>query len=293
MAPTVQVLRTLTKAVSEAPMRHNHMASADSVALHDRNFELNVEPRMREDEPLSCGLSLSGMTLAAASDYGRCFADMFTLDRAPVFGHLVVTRAALEACVVARWLSDTSVTSEVRAKRAVCALIYSAEEQKRLRLPELTGNGKSLDRWAGLAARLQWDIGSRNRKPLVDDVTYPPTATAIGELLGGTTAGSVQWSYLSAVVHGTWYGLREGILGEPAPDPVSGSTVAPVGTSSQATNTHALCLIRAVRVAASERMRYMGWIDDTWAEAHRDARNHETTLITTYRLANPQSSDKG
>jgi hypothetical protein len=74
------------------------------------------------------------MTVMAASDYGHCYASLFdaSQDRAPVYGHLAIARAALEACVVSSWLNEPGIEPLERAKRAYCERTYSAWEVKRL-----------------------------------------------------------------------------------------------------------------------------------------------------------------
>jgi hypothetical protein len=139
MADSVSTIRTLCSAISGASTRHGNLPSATpNVAMSDIAAEERFAERMGEAwlVPVRDTHTFGGMTLVAASDYGECYAQLFAGERAPVFGHLVMVRAALEACVVSSWLNDPRIETVQRIKRGLCELVYSTWEVRRLNLDE-------------------------------------------------------------------------------------------------------------------------------------------------------------
>jgi hypothetical protein len=130
MAATVSAMRTLCAAIEGAPARHGHQPAAVSVAMDDLANEARYAARCGENwlGPIRDTQTFGGMTLVAATDYGRRYADLFTGERAPVYGHLVVARAGLEACVISSWLNDPRIETAERIKRGLCELVYSTWE---------------------------------------------------------------------------------------------------------------------------------------------------------------------
>ncbi len=284
MADTVGRMRALCAAIVEAPARHGHQPSAQSVAMSDIAKESQYAKRCGEDwlAPVGDTHTFGAMTLLAASDYGRCYADLFAGDRAPVYGHLVLARAGLEACVISAWLNNPRIGVEERVKRGLCELVYSAWEMVRLKIDD---KGKAADlvaRHERNASALGWDLKRDREKPAIDGTKRPSIPTGIAEMTTGDSAkdlGRVQWNYLSSVMHVTWWGLGQGVVEPPtAPVGLSPST-AMVGTQSKAVNGQSLCLLRAIRQAGTARLTLMGWLDDAWAEAERASMVHENALL--------------
>ena len=120
------------------------------------------------------------------------------------------------------------------------------------------------------------------RKPQVGGVTRPRVGDRIAEIVvgdGTADLGKVQWSYLSAVIHGTWHGLVQAIMDKPSVDGHLGPPLAMIGTSSKSVNAQSVCLLRAIRYAGQSRLTTMGWIDDEWIKAAKGSENHERELI--------------
>ena len=114
MAPTVSVLHTLCSAIVDAPTRNGHLAREPSVAMDDLAAEERYMRALGPDWELALVRdthTFGSMTLVAATDYSHCYASLFEGDRVPVYGHLALTRAALEACVVSLWLNDPKAST--------------------------------------------------------------------------------------------------------------------------------------------------------------------------------------
>jgi TolB protein len=66
--------------------------------------------------PVTDAHALGELTLRAAADYVRAFAEAFTAERLPIYRHLVVARSALESCVISWWLSEPGIARDERVK---------------------------------------------------------------------------------------------------------------------------------------------------------------------------------
>jgi hypothetical protein len=85
--------------------------------------------------------------------------------------------------------------------------------------------------------------------------------------------GQALWSYLSAVTHLTWYGIRSSIIPPfPTEKEALGVTLVGIGADSNFVDTLSICLTRMFATAASAHLRYMGWDSDgKWITVHDEA----------------------
>jgi hypothetical protein len=283
MKDTVESMKALCSAIDGAPDRHGHLPSPSlCVAMSDLAAEAKFANRFGEDwtAPVRDTHTFGGMTILAATDYGHCYAEMFAGNRAPVFGHLVVARAALEACVISAWLNDPTVETEERIKRGLCELFYSTWEVNRLEI-DVEGAAANEAAYRRIASRFEWEVRNNRGKPVVDGTQRPSIAASIAQMvLADNTRplGKVQWSYLSSVVHSTWWGIRQAVVEGPR-DSGLGPSVAMIGTESRAVNNQSLCLLRALRYAGTARLTTMGWLDDVWRDAAQRSEAHESALL--------------
>ena len=244
--------------------------------------------------PISDTHGLGALTLRAAADCVRTFADAFAAPRPPLYGHLVRARSALEASVICSWLSEPGIAREERVKRGLSEHLYSAVEVRELGLD--TNAEEKLAEWIGSATALGWAVTDHNGKswgpksrgkPLVDGVGRPPVHQGIAALLTGdatSVIGPVQWSRLSAVSHVTFFGLRWAFLeSEIVTNPISGQCHVPMGTDAGHVFQQAVCVLRALRLAAEARFALMGWQDDEWRRAAASVETLERNLVASLR----------
>ena len=157
----MQATKDLTSALRDMDPSGNRPPSATSVAMEEIEAEARYANRTQWNGPIIDTHSFGAITLFAASDYARCFAEVFGPGPTPVYGHLVLARSALEACVISAWLNEPVSDPAERIKRGLCERIYSATELKRLKIGGDDG-----------AARVQYwkNVGDRvrlvtNRRP--------------------------------------------------------------------------------------------------------------------------------
>jgi hypothetical protein len=242
--------------------------------------EQSYANRSEWPSPISETHTFGEMTLRAASDYARTFADALGVgDRGPVYGHLVLVRAALEACVVSWWLNEPGIDPAERIKRGLCEHLYSANEIRRLNIQE--DAAERVERWERVASNLGWRVGDDRGRPVVDGVKRPSIPGGIAALLVGereSRIGRLLWSYLSAVSHVTWFGIGGTLSRAGEPDP-AGFVRATIGTQSSSVSTQAWCILRSLKNAATARFTLMGWNDPQWEAACRRVEAHELVLF--------------
>jgi len=283
MAETVAVMRGLCAAAVEASDRHGHQPTVPSVAISDISHENGFIARWGDDwpTPVQDAHTFGGMMLMAATDFGYSYASLFTGDRAPVYGHLALARAGLEASIVGSWISDPKIETEQRLKRTLCEQLYSAMEVKRLKIDKGIASA-NVERFKRCAMAMDWAVGEQGRKPVVDGTTRPSVSKSIAEIVvgdGSADLGRVQWSYLSAVIHGTWHGLVQANVDRPSAIGPLGPGLAMVGTSSKSVNAQSVCLLRAIRNVGTGRLTMIGWLDEEWTKAAQRSESHERALV--------------
>jgi hypothetical protein len=287
LSPTIGAVRDLADAVSERAGQCGHHPSASSRAMEEIAAEATFAARSGGwNEPIRDTHTFGGMTLTAAVDFARSFAVLIDADSTPVYGHLVVARSVLDACVVAAWLNDPKADVTERVKRGLCEQLHSAMELVRLGLEDDAAERR--DYWRERAAALGWGVKEHYGKPVIDGTHRRLVPSGITELLvddGEARIGRTQWSCLSSVSHVTWYGLRQAVT-SPTPTPGLAGGLVSYGTTSSSVRVQALCVLIALRRAADARFVLMGWADDDWRAACTRAQAHELTLMQAYRQGN-------
>jgi hypothetical protein len=303
LAAMMADVRVFTLEVDAVGPRHGSVPWDGSPAIRELADEPGYQERCSWTGPFTDTHMLGGLTLQAAADYVRTFAESFKTQSVPIYGHLVVARAALESSVVSWWLSEAAIARDERVKRGLSEFLYSASEVFRLKIR--ADGGEQVKGWTAYATELGWAAtdyegkpwkpGSRGT-PRVDGVERPSIQKAITRLLVSNpdaTIGKLLWSKLSAVSHVTYFGLESAMSVEDAvPTLAPGVKTVPVSTNSTSVSQQAFCVVRALRRAATARFVLMGWEDDAWKAARDFAENVELKLSHTYRAGQPAPTDE-
>jgi hypothetical protein len=282
MAPTVDALWTFTTAVDDVALRHANLPATDSQAMRELAAEDEYRSQSPWQNPIADTHTFGAMTLRAASDNVRTFATAFAAERPPLYGHLPVARAALESSVVSAWLNEPEIAYVERIKRGLCERLYSANEVNYLGLS--AQSAQEVAQIEADATSFGWKSRfGRGGKPEVDQIKRPAVGDGITRLLvddSHARIGRLLWSRLSAVTHVTWFGLQWAfLLPEGQPSSSGGFTTVPVGTDSARVAIQAFCILRALRVAATNRFTLLGWNDEEWQAASSQAEAYEYTLF--------------
>jgi hypothetical protein len=294
MTPTVSGVLDFTTAVNAVTPKHGDIAWAGSPAMTEISDESGYTGRSGWDAPFGDTHLLGSLTLRAATDYVRMFAEAFNAAATPLYGHLVLARAALEASVVCWWLSEPGIARDERLKRGLSEYVYSAVEEQRLKLA--TDAWDHVEAMIERATRLGWTVtdfeGNAWKKksrgtPRVDGVTRPSVPAGIARLLTDdetSRIGKFQWSRLSAVIHVTYLGLRSAMLVQDStPNPISGQARVPIGTDATSVYLQAVCVLKALRRTADTRFELMGWRDEEWNAAITAAEELEKHMLDAVR----------
>lgn len=291
MKPTVDGLRAFANAVDDLEQRSRPPA-AESRAMNDIAAEQALSDRSDWNDPLSVTHANGALTLRAAADYVRGFAQVFTGDeRMPIWAHLVLARAALEASVISAWLNEPGVESLERMKRGLVEQLYSAREVERLKLP---GSIPKEEWWLKVAADLRWGVTWRNRKPVVDGLKRPSIPAGISRLIVDDeerTIGRALWSRLSAVTHVSWWGLNWAFMHPGLEADAAGFVTVEIGTDQAVVAEQAFSILRALQAAAKVRAILVGFHrDERWQQACRDADQLALALLSMQRSEGPNGS---
>jgi len=279
MKPSVRILTELADAIRQ-------LSSAMP------NVETQGFAEILSDDGLAAGQkghtsatthSLSGLALMAASDHVRAFARLHSAAPAPVFAHVTLTRAALEALVWARWLGEPGPTVDPpeRRRRGLAARLYSAFEESRV-LEARDHASTEAARLEEVASANGWALVGRHRGNLtVGGLALPSIPDAFSSLLVVPVErfGVTLWSHLCGVSHGTLYGLLSGVVEADAHPLDPNVWTATIGGDSHSVNTLVLLLLRGIRMTTRERLILMGWQSPEWDLADRNAGDLERVLV--------------
>lgn len=185
--------------------------------------ERNYRSRSTWTLPVTDAHAFGWMTLRAANDYVRGFAELFDSPRPPLYAHMAIARSALESAVVSQWLSEPGIGSLERIKRALCELLYSAREVNDLGLD--VDSDAHLAEWTTVAHSFGWRVDHSRAKPIIVDhgrssetiscrTKRPRVSDGIRRLAGSgdeSRIGDLLFSRLPVVTHVTWFGLQSGM----------------------------------------------------------------------------------
>lgn len=278
ITPTITVLRALTTVVDEISDR---FPDPDSQGFRELEAEQQFRDRSNWQNPIADTHTFGRITLRAAADQARTFAEAFDAPRPPLYGHLAVARAALEASVVAAWLNEPGIAYLDRVKRGMCERLYSASEVNQLGIQ--AGADTTLAQYEADAISFGWQSSFDDAgKPSVDGMSRPSIPDGITRLITSGTGGNpgpLLWSRLSAVTHAVWWGLEWAFdLDQVTPAGPDRATVA-FGAETAKVAIPALSIIRALRASATAQFTLMGWAEDpSWQSVYRTAEDHERLL---------------
>jgi hypothetical protein len=268
LADQIAGIRALASAV-DTVLNVLREPSAESVAMSEIAAEQNYRSRSEWRDPIADTHAFALATLRASCDYVRGFAALFDANEPPLYAHLPLARAALEAAGTSLWLSELGVGVLDRMKRGLCELLYSANEVDALELSD--DAGESVRLWEGVAQSFGWDLNNSRSKPVIAGARRPRISESIVQLADsrpGSQAGNILFSRLSAADHVTWFGLSWAMdMASVAHRPTSTLGTVPVGTDSRQFALVAFYIVRGLRVSANNLFTFMGWTDAAWEQA--------------------------
>lgn len=267
MGPHVEGIRAFCTAIDDVAERHGQLPDASSGAMEELAVEADYRGLSTWRNPVTDTHTFGGMTLRAASDFARSFAQLFDTEEPPVYGHAVIARAAFESATVSAWLNEPGVGVPERIRRGLCEQLYSAREVHDLDIAE--DSLKRLDEWVAVAGALGWTAKRGSSK--VDGAGRPTVSDGIVSAAGsgaGSRIGDLLYCRAAAISHVTWFGVQSALDISGAKVDAGGSfgTVA-WGADSSRVGALGVYMLKTVRAAAAARVELMGWHDSQWEGA--------------------------
>jgi hypothetical protein len=219
-------------------------------------------------EPVRDSHSASWLFLGAADDMIRSLCRLFEGGATPVYGHIPLARAAVEACARAAWLAEPGVGVKKRVARGVSERLYSLGE-----VAKLPGAPDNSDRRRRI-------LDEADKQGFARFSTRGQTIVSLEERRKGNTAlvtwlfgqpdqelGEIIYRFWSAVSHSTLYGLTQSL----DRDVSQASRIDSLVTVGLATRSdQVVTVMAAVGIAYIDAARFhdqlFGWRTDDWAK---------------------------
>jgi hypothetical protein len=249
------------------------IATADSTAMAEivQEAEL-VGPGF--DEPVRGAHSNASILRFAATDAVRQFARLFQSQPVPVYAHMAVARAGLEAAAHSYWTAASGIGAVERVKRFQAIRLRNSLEMKRSPIPEFKQQGAELmARVRQQCQERSWTTIANDSRIIVGGQELHGSGALIKTLASqGSDApelqrlGATAWWFQSGSSHAVNYALVESIE---AQEPTSsvGPQIASIFTSSRSVALQALILGFGYRSMIEEHRRLFGWSNPAWDSA--------------------------
>jgi hypothetical protein len=267
------------------------LPAADSKAMLERSEEHTyLNPHW--DEPVRGAHAVGGVLAFAATDHMRSFGQLFATEPVPVYSHLVLARAALDAAGMAYWVADTGTGTKTRIMRYGVTRLMNAAQYDRSPVPDAKDLAKRIRDSVDLgSADNGWTISRKTGRVGTEDPPKPRklirAVLADDKVFGSGEAGigDVLWWYLSGATHSASYALMQSVqIHEQATRANGGDEpMGAIYTSAGSVILIGLTVARAYETAISEWARLMGWRSDRWDEARK-------RLSTLSRSVGPANS---
>jgi len=272
VAPLREVLLELADA-AQALGEPASIPAADSRAMAEIAEVARYDGDLWTDS-ISSALSIAGIVRFAATDHLRGFGRLFADQPVPVYSHLVLARACLDACASVSWLSATSITATARVQRYHVARLMNAKELKRSPIQTSKHKGKAIQTnvVAG-AAELGWNAFKDH--PRIGNEEAPSPKSLLRTLLddndtfgvGAIGVSDILWWYLSGATHSTSYALMQSIEPEEHPSPGLSDPMAAISTNGPSVVLIGLTIARGYVAMVEEHAELLGWQSNEWTMA--------------------------
>lgn len=231
--------------------------------------------------PIDTALTHIALLLHAGEDAMKASAQLARSDDVALYAFQPVARFGLECFARAFWLCEPGVGTKERVRRSLNERLASAAELARL--------PAALDREPGRQERLlqATQLGfqklSRKGKPPCFAPERPSITSLVKRVFDDDDLGQVVYGYLSAVSHGTIWGLAEVAH---APDDRTGPVVtATLVNSSNRLHLAGIALALAQARAVDTTVAHMGWSRPEWEAAKRAAAPTMKALVSKRGLS--------
>jgi len=185
----------------------------------------------------------------------------------PIFSADVLCRSSIDGSRPCWWLTEPGLPPTQRVQRIVAESLYSATEMGHVKSDvRIVARAESMrNRLTRYAAIHSWEIGPNKAIMSVGDQARPTVRQYLESEFGDPVAAHATWSHLSAVTHGTQYGLIQSIDMSSAD-----GGVAIMGTSSDSLSARVEIAATTVAASTMRFFNYMGWTTIELTKLERD-----------------------
>jgi hypothetical protein len=270
------------------------VAMADSPAMAEMSKEASIAGDDFE-EPVHAAHTNASILRFAATDYVRQFAAMFRGQPVPVYAHLPVARASLEAAALSYWAGARGIGPTMRVQRYQAIRLRNSRELKRSPIPEFKPQGAAnMAQIRQQSANRGWAVIANEKRIVVGEQELPGSGALIKALLSnGTDAqglqhlGATAWWLWSGVSHAANYALLESVDATNAPASPLGPNTVPIFTSSRTVGFQALIVGHGFRTLVEEHRFVFGWSSDAWTHAAQRFVGATKVFLSAFSASSP------
>lgn len=252
--------------------RHGYVSTHDSRVMSERAEEHRFRGAWG-DEPVEGAHTWAGILLAAAETQLRTMVRIVVGEPSP-FGPQTLLRSGLEMAGRSFWLADPTIDVRHRVARFQTERLYNASELRRFgRQNDLAVRIEKEVK--GAAKALNFDLVPRRKSDKHGHLLERrPSSTQVYRLLldnaepGGL--GQPLFSFLSAVDHGTIYGVLEAAMTQ-ARSSAAEPLLAGLAVTPRRVRLLLIGATLGYSIAADRYARLNGWADQHWTSNHQNA----------------------
>lgn len=267
------------------------LPAADSSAMR----ELAAETDWATDDwsqPAFNAHSYGHMLVYALAEHLAAYAAVVEVGNVgPAYAHAPSARAIMEIAPTAAWLMEPGIGVEARIKRSIAYRLTSSNQAGRLQHIDSAREHATASRQATVDyATIQgWVVAEQSGRVSIGSEAVPNPATSFTNYAIGTRAVDLDralWNVLSALQHGTWYALSDGLGERMRTDPFDDRIgAAPIVVSGQHLTVVGLMCWFGCRAAYETQRELMGW------EQPNDIREAEQALMSQASSIAQQARD--
>jgi hypothetical protein len=271
--PRLDALGLLVKEARETRQHYGWLPDVDSEGMRELAEESRFVGAWGQ-EPVRACHTMATVLLVGAEDHARSITELLLLERAPLYGHVVLARSALEMSARVLWLCEVGIGVRLRVARGYTDALDNLNEQRRLPGNPVPSAVTRRDRIIAEARRQHFNVIRKDRKPPAIEHERPSKTSLMRALLGAggdADLGALLYSFYSAVAHGTAYGLLQQFDRVEPPSKLSALATARPSVNSDDVRSVVTAMVLGYGRAVKELHDLMGWNGQEWLDAYTSA----------------------
>ena len=271
IGPVREALAALLDASDQLRDEWGSLPAADSQAMAELAAGAQFKGSSTWGDPVHAAHNWGQLLVVHTGDCATALVRELSQSATPVYAHVVLARASLEAASRVWWLFEPGIGLRLRVARGMNDRIFGLSQQRRLPLTE-EGRARARERLSELlaeAARLGFQTVRDPRTSIrYFEETRPGQTEMIKNLFsadGDSSLGAFVYGFFSAVAHGTTFGLTSSVEANPPNAPRTPGVTWGAVTTRSLDVVHVLAaVILGTREAQGRRNELFGWASQSW-----------------------------